>query len=74
MLIAVLGSAATLTALGATSLVLGLCSLWIRGRLFLTNSVMAMTIGELANNNFRQGLTEMSSCPSGIILGPKVLE
>ncbi|KAI5450990.1 Na+/H+ antiporter [Naganishia albida] len=37
--------AATLTALGATSLVLGLCSLWIRGRLFLTNSVMAMTIG-----------------------------
>ncbi|KAJ9096790.1 hypothetical protein QFC21_005061 [Naganishia friedmannii] len=37
--------AATLTALGATSLILGLCSLWIRGRLFLTNSVLAMTIG-----------------------------
>ncbi|GHJ88066.1 hypothetical protein NliqN6_4468 [Naganishia liquefaciens] len=37
--------AATLTALGATSLILGLCSLWIRGKLFLTNSVLAMSIG-----------------------------
>lgn len=38
-------SAATLTALGATSLILGLSSLWIRGKLFLTNSVLAMSIG-----------------------------
>jgi hypothetical protein len=47
-------SALACTFFGLFSLVFGLSSLWIRGRVFLTSSVLAMTFGE----HLRRGFTE----------------